>query len=167
MITHMKKIALIFFVIMISLKGFSQFDTTAPYFKDKVLPKFSLLSIDSVYFTQAVLKENKNTILMLFNPDCEHCQKQTELFLSMAELPEQAQLVMFTIETQEKNKAFYDKYHLEKYPFIHFGRDYKYFCLTYFKPTTIPLLVFYNKKNELVAVKQGNIKKEDILDILK
>ena len=163
----MKKLPLILFVMMISCKGFSQYDSTAPYFKDKVLPNLNLLTADSVFFTEKVLEEKKSTIIMLFNPDCEHCQKQTDVLLLMPELPKLAQVVMISVESLQMNKIFYQKNHLEKYPFIHLGRDFKFFCISYFKPTTVPVLIFYNKKNELIAVKKGNATKEDILDILK
>jgi hypothetical protein len=152
----MKKIALLFFILGTCLHSFSQTDTTAPYWKDKVLPAFSLLDKDSLPFTQAVLKEGRNIIIMLFNPECDHCQKQLELLLSLPEVSGSAELVLSSIETIDKNNIFYKKNHLENYPFVHLGKDYKYIFGKYFRPTTIPVLAFYNKKKEFVLINQGN-----------
>ena len=163
----MKKIFLLLFVLGTCSSVFAQDDTTAPYFKNKRLPEFSLLNLDSVAFTQNILQENKNIIIMLFNPECEHCQKQLESLLSIPEIAASAELILSSIETMEKNKAFYDKYHLEKYPFIHLGKDYKYIFGAYFRPTTIPLLAFYNKKKEFVLLNNGNAGKKMIVEALK
>jgi len=162
----MKKIALLLFLLGVGLHSFSQTDTTAPYWKEKLLPAFSLLDKDSVAFTQNTLKEEKQIIIMLFNPECDHCQKQLELLLSIPEVA-QAELVLSSIETIEKNNVFYKKNHLENYPFVHLGKDYKYLFGKYFRPTTIPVLAFYNKKREFVLINQGNATKKVIVNALK
>lgn len=164
---NMKKLFLLFFVLSGSITAFPQYDTTAPYLKTKKLPVFSLLNLDSVAFTQAVLNENKNTIIMLFNPECEHCQKQLQLLLSMPEVVQSTELVLSSIETLEKNRIFYNKFHLENYPFVHLGKDFKYIFGAYFQPTTIPVLAFYNKRKEFVLLNQGNAAKKTILKALK
>lgn len=163
----MKKICCFFLALTSGIAAFSQSDTTAPYLKTKHLPAFRLLSIDSVEFTNDVLDKNKNTIIMLFNPECEHCQKQLELLLSIPEVTQFTQLVLSSIETFEKNRIFYNKFHLEKYPFIRLGKDYKYFFGAYFQPKTIPVLAFYNKKNELIFFNQGPTKKKMITAAVK
>lgn len=159
----------IFFITLLFLgsAAFAQYDTTAPYFKNKVLPSFSLLSLDSVVFTQNVLPENKNTIIMLFNPECEHCQEQLKLLLSLPEVAKTTNLVLTSTETLPKIKLFYNKFHLEKYPWICIGKDHKYFLGVFYKPKTIPVLAFYNKQKQLVYFSQGNVKKKQILDALK
>ena len=163
----MKRMQMIFFILMIGFKGFSQYDTIAPYLKTKSLPPFSLLSIDSVAFTQNILDTGKNTLLMLFNPECEHCRNQMARFLSMPEFYGPNQLVLISIETLEKTKHFYKRYHLRNYPFIHMGKDFKRFFISYFRAETIPVLAFYNKKNDLVFFKQGDASETEIQEALK
>ena len=102
----MKRLPLILFFLVIAVEGFSQYDTIAPCLKTKTLPQFSLLSIDSVAFTQDKLDTGKFTILMLFNPECEHCQKQMERFLSMTEFYGPVQLVLISIETLDNTRFF-------------------------------------------------------------
>ncbi len=163
----MKRLPLILFFLAIAIRGFSQYDTIAPCLKTKTLPQFSLLSIDSVAFTQDKLDTGKFTILMLFNPECEHCQKQMEKFLSIAEFYGPVQLVLISIETLENTRHFYNRYHLDRYPFIHIGKDFKRFFISYFRAETIPVLAFYDKKKSLVLFKQGDASESEIREALK
>ena len=163
----MKKSAFIFLMLVININVFSQTDTTAPYLKTKLLPAFSLLTIDSVEFSQSILDEKKNTIIMLFNPECDHCQEQLELLLSVLQVVQSAQIILSSIETHEKNRIFYNKNHLEKYPFVHLGKDYKYFFGAYYRPNTIPVLAFYNAKKQLIFFNQGNTKRKQVEQALK
>jgi thiol-disulfide isomerase/thioredoxin len=163
----MKKTIFFFAILFLSITVFSQYDTIPPYLKTKVVPNFVLLSIDSVAFTQNVLAENKNTIIMLFNPDCGHCQEQLELLLTIPEVLKTTTLILATTEPLKKIKSFYDKYQLQKYPWIHIGKDPKYFFGVYYKPKTIPVLAFYNKQKQFVYFNQGNVKKKEIIKALK
>ena len=163
----MKKLPLLFLILGITLHSFSQTDSTAMYWKERSLPAFSLLDKDSAVFTQSVLKADKNIIIMLFNPECDHCQRQLELLLSIPEVSNSAELVLSSIETIGKNNIFYQKNHLENYPFVHLGKDYKYLFGKYFRPSTIPVLAFYNKRKEFVLLNQGNASKKLIVKALK
>ena len=163
----MKKIAVLFFVLAFGGHAFAQNDTTAPYLKNRSIPAFNLITNDSTLLTQNILKEGKNTIFMLFNPDCDHCQKQLELLLSIPELAGSTQLILCSIETLAKNRDFYKRNHLEDYPFVHLGQDYKFYFGGFFQPRTIPMLAFYNKKGQFVLINNGNTKKEMIIDALK
>jgi len=162
----MKKI-LIFIFVLTGFSAFSQADTTAPYLRTRSLPNFSLLTIDSVEFRQNILDGTKNTIIMLFNPECEHCQEQLEVLLSMPEVLQTTQIVLSSIETHEKNRVFYNKFHLEKYPSVYLGKDHKYFFGGYFRPKTIPVLAFYDKQKQFLLLNQGNMKKKQIEKTLK
>lgn len=152
---------------LIGANIFAQADTTAPYLKDKNLPNFTLLNKDSVEFNQTVLQPNKRTIIMLFNPECEHCQQQLQLLLSMPEVKQSAQIVLSTTETLEKLNIFYKKFNLQQYPFIHPGKDHHYLFGKLFQPKTIPVLAFYDSKQQFVSLYQGNISKKVILKELK
>jgi thiol-disulfide isomerase/thioredoxin len=163
----MKKITAFLLTLFISIASFAQYDTTPPYLKTKAVPNFVLLNTDSVAFTQNVLTENKNTIIMLFNPECGHCQEQLELLLTLPEVTKTANLILATTEPLKKIKNFYDKYQLQKYPWIHIGKDPKYFFGVYYKPRTIPVLAFYNKQKQFVYFNQGNVKKKEIIKALK
>jgi thiol-disulfide isomerase/thioredoxin len=163
----MKKSVLFIVAIITFSTAFSQYDTTAPYLKTKVLPNFKLLTLDSTLFNESVIQEGKNTLIMLFNPECEHCQHQLQLMLTIPELTQSANVILTSTETLQKIKIFYDKYHLENYPMIHIGKDYSYFFGGYYQPKTIPVLAFYNKERKLVYFNQGSVKKNIIEETLR
>lgn len=158
----LKHSGLLFFSILLAGFSYAQYDTTAPYLKTKLLPDFRLLTIDSIEFNQTVLDETKSTIVMLFNPECDHCQQQLNLLLSMPLVTETAQIILSSNETMVKNRIFYEKNKLDKYPFIHLGKDFKYFFETFYQPRTIPVLAFYNPQKQLTLFNQGNVKKKQI-----
>lgn len=147
--------------------AFSQTDTTAPYLKTRQIPDFKLRSVNYEVFTQSILDKDKSTVIMLFNPECDHCQQQLDLLLSMPLVTTNAQIILSSIENTAKNRIFYNKNHLEKYPFVHLGQDYEFFFGGYYKPNTIPVLAFYNKQRQLTLFNQGNAKKNQIEQALK
>jgi thiol-disulfide isomerase/thioredoxin len=158
----MKKIGLAFCMFFLITAAFAQSDTTAPYFKTKLIPSFKLLNVDSVLFTESVLVKDKHTLFMLFNPDCGHCKEQLELLLTIPEITQNTQVILATGEPLHKIKAFREKYELDKYPFIFIGKDYKYFFGAYFQPRTIPVLAFYNAAQKFVSLHQGNATKKQV-----
>lgn len=163
----MKKLSLLFLFFLISRGIYAQPDTTAPYYQNKTIPVFSLLSLDSIAFSSGVLSQNKKTIIMLFNPDCEHCQQQLQLLLTIPEVINNTNLVLSSTETLQKINTFYTKFRLENYNGVIIGKDFKYFFGGYYRPKTIPVLAFYNKQKQLVYFNQGNVKKKQILQALK
>jgi thiol-disulfide isomerase/thioredoxin len=163
----MKKILLFISALIFYGEAFAQYDTTPPYLKSKIIPNFSLVNLDSVAFNQTVLVSGKKTIIMLFNPECEHCQDQLKLLLSIPEVADSANLILTATETLQKIKIFHDKFHVANYPWIHIGKDYKYFFGGFYQPKTIPVLAFYNTNKQLVYFNQGSVKKAAILEALK
>ena len=123
----MKKIVIFWGIFLASLAAFPQTDTNAPYQKNKTLPNFVLLNLDSATFSQKVLANNKHTIIMLFNPVCEHCQQQLELLLTLPQVKDNTNVILTSTEPLYMLKNFYDKYQLQKYSWIHLGKDHKYF----------------------------------------
>jgi thiol-disulfide isomerase/thioredoxin len=163
----MKKFVVFVFFIIAANNVFSQYDTTPPYLKDKLLPRFNLLTLDSTEFTPEKLKPGKHTIIMMYNPECGHCQTQMELFLSMPEVMKNAQIVLASTQPVYKIKIFCEKYNLTNYPNVYAAKDNSWFLGKFYQPKTIPVLAFYNKKNQFTFISQGNAGKEQILDALK
>ena len=164
----MKKLIILSLVLFAAFSSMAQADTLKPYQKNKHLPDISLLNVDSVLFstTKLAAGTDKKIILMLFSPDCDHCQKQLEEFISIKELPAKAELVMISVYPLQYNRDFYKKYKLDKYPFIHLGQDYKNFCIPFFIPHTVPVLAYYNKERQFTSIHQGNADKKQVLAAL-
>lgn len=163
----MKKVILFIAVLFVYSAAFCQYDTTPPYLKNKLLPAFNLLNADSAVFTQSILTPGKATIIMLYNPDCGHCQEQMELLLSIPEVITTTQIVLTSSQPLYKIQTFYNKNKLQQYPNIFSGKDYGWFFGKFFQPKTIPVLAVYNKLNLFVFLSQGNATKKQILDAIK
>ena len=166
----MKSIFLVLAFALASNIAGAQADSTKPLFERYPLPQFSILLPDSAsYFSKSNLPKNKYTILILFSPDCEHCQHETELILKNINSFEKAHFVMTTTLPFEKMKEFYDKYKLKDYPSITMGRDTRHFFGGYFSPAihSVPFIAIYDENYVLRKVFDGAQKMEVLLAELK
>jgi thiol-disulfide isomerase/thioredoxin len=165
----MKKKVLFGILFLLSCNLYAQtiaYDTIAPYLKVKTIPNFSLQLPAGELLTQQNIIDNKYTLIMLFNPECEHCQKLTQQLVKI-EAVKKSQVLMVTTEPWQKINLFEQKFKLKKYPFVKIARDEKYFFGVFYKPTTIPVLAFYNTNKQFIVLKQGNITTQQIKDVLK
>ncbi len=102
-------------------------------------------------------------MIMLFSPDCEHCQHETEdIFAHMDEL-KKVQIVMSTTMPFDKMLEFYNKYDLKRFDNIIVGRDIGYFFPVFYNIHSLPFLAFYNKKKELISVFSGSLPVEKVI----
>lgn len=163
----MKRINLLIILLVLGLISFAQTDSLAPYWKNKVMPSFSLLKTDTSFFTNANLIKGKSTIFMLFNPECEHCQKQFEQLVKIPEVINTTQVVLCSTELMDKISIFYTKFHLVNYPFVHLGKDYKVFFGGFFQPKTVPVVVVYDQQNQFRFISQGQASRKQIEEALK
>src|SRR5215813_10806079 len=94
----MKNLFLVLLSAFIVLGSFGQQDSLAPPYKRfPTIPPFKLLKIDSSsYFTKSDLKKNRPVLIILFNPDCEYCQHETEQILKNIDEFKDIQIIMST-----------------------------------------------------------------------
>jgi thiol-disulfide isomerase/thioredoxin len=154
------------FLFMSCLKA--QSNSEAPYLKNPVLPEFRILQKDSLsWYTRKDLGNGKPVMIMLFSPDCEHCQQQTKLLKEHMKEFGDLQIVMTTYYPLDKMRRFYQEYKIGSYPNIFMGRDVPYFFGPFYKAKSIPFLAIYNKQHKLVRVYDGGAKTDKILEALK
>ncbi len=161
----MKKHTILFSLILLSLISFSQGDSTAsPSARFKIFPPAKLLLPDSVTFiTKADLPKNKPVMLMVFHPECEHCQHETEELTKNIEKFKNIQVVMATMVPVTEMKAFIEKYKLAQYDNIIVAQDVSFFLPPFFQFNTLPFLAFYNKKQKLISTFGGSMPIEKVL----
>ena len=74
----MKTVITFFVFLQVSILGLAQ-QTDPPYKRFPTPPPLKLLLTDSsTIFTDKQLKKDTPLFLILFSPDCEHCQTETE-----------------------------------------------------------------------------------------
>jgi thioredoxin-related protein len=139
----------------INLPLYKRFPTVAPY---------KLLKADSVsYFTKADLKKNRAVLLIIFSPDCEHCQHETEEIIKHMESFKKIQIVMATTWPLNKMRDFYARYDLKRFSNILMGQDVTFMLPTYYHISNMPFMAFYDKKGKLIDTAEGSLPVEKVL----
>jgi len=142
-------------------------DQDAPYLKYPSLPNFSILQEDSTsWFTARDIRRGAPVIIMLFSPECDHCQKQTSLMTKNMSQLRNTEIIMSTFQPLYKMKDFIRQYKLYQYPNVHVGRDVKYFFGPFYRVRTAPFLALYDKNRNLIKVFEGDVKVDRILEAL-
>jgi thioredoxin-related protein len=139
-----------------------------PYKRFPTIPPLKLMPIGSTtIFTKDQLKKNRPVLIMLFSPDCEHCQHETEELIKNIDHFKKIQIVMATMMPFDKMTAFYDRYDLKRFDNIVVGQDIYYLLPSFFKVRNLPYMAMYDKKGKLLSTFEGNMsmdKLEKIFD---
>ena len=164
----MKKIFLLPALLFFGFSLFSQEDSTAPvYQRFPTIPQFTVYKApDSTAFSRDDLQKRKPVVFMVFSPDCEHCQHETELLLADIKKFKGAQIVMVTYLPYDEMMAFYKHYDLAKYSEITVARDTKFFFPVFFKVRNLPSIYVYDKKGNFRKNFEGSINPDLIVDEL-
>jgi thiol-disulfide isomerase/thioredoxin len=160
----MKRFYLLAIAFLITQFAFSQADSTKPiYLRFPTLPQFTIYKAsDSTTFTRDDLKKRKPTVFIIFSPDCEHCQHETEALIANIDKFKDAQIVMVEYLGYDEMKKFYTNYKIENYPNITMGRDAKFFLPVFFKVESLPAIYVYDKKGNFKQAFSGSVKMDKI-----
>lgn len=93
---------------------------------------------------------------MFFNPDCDHCQKETKELLAYKEELKNIQFVMVSALPYQLVRTFYFDYNIASMPNIKMGHDPTYALGTKYKPNRYPAIFIYDKTGNLAKVFAGN-----------
>ena len=160
----MKTVITFFVLIQVSIGAFAQ-QTEPPYKRFPTVPPLKLLLTDSsTIFTDKQLKKNTPLFFMLFSPDCEHCQKETEELIDKIDSFKNIEIVMATFMPVDKMKEFYNNYKLDRFPNITVGYDMQHILATYYRISYTPFLAFYDKKGNLIEGVQGALPLTKVLE---
>ena len=161
----MKKIMFLFLNLLVMQSAIAQSDSLQPPYKRfPTYPPVKLLLPDSIsFYTKADLPKKAAIMLMLFNPECEHCKQETEDLISKIDRFKNIQVVMATNTTFSRMLAFRETYQLAKYKNIIVAQDTHYFLPTFYMIRNLPFLAFYNRKKELISVFEGSLPMEKVL----
>lgn len=163
----MRKQIVLTIAILLTLSASAQKDSVVnvpPYKKFPFFPPAKLLLSDSITtFTKADLDKKKAVMVMVFNPDCGHCQHETEAILQNIDSFANVQIVMATFMPIASVRSFIEKYELNKYKNIVVTQDPQYFLPTFYMVGNLPFLAFYNKKKELISVFEGSMPIDKVL----
>ncbi len=158
------------FVAGIALNVFAQdnaADTVPIYKRFPEVPPFTLRTVpDSMQFIKQDLKKNMATIIMIFSPDCEHCQRATRDLQAHAAELRKVQIVMASPLDYSIIEKFYKEYNIALYPNIIMGRDASYMLGSFYKITSFPSIFVYNKKGKFIEKFEGDVPFSKIVKVL-
>ena len=163
----MKKLTLLSAFFLISYACFSQTSTkkdNAPtYISNPAIPDFKVyMAPDSTLFTNENFRKNNSTLIMIFSPECGHCQHVTNLLIDDINHFKNTQILMTTWLPYNEMISFYNNYKIANYPQITMGWDKADFFLPYYHVQSFPMLIAYDKKGKLIRAFDGNVKMETI-----
>ncbi|GAA4734780.1 hypothetical protein GCM10023229_11480 [Flavisolibacter ginsenosidimutans] len=166
--TFRMKILLAFCFAALSFSAFAQTDTIAPAYKRfPFLPPLQLLLADSTKFTKDDLAKNKQTLIVLFSPECEHCQHEAEMLYAGREMLDKIQIVMITTYPIYRMKEFAENYGLNNMKNVVVTKDPHYLMIPFYDVRNFPFMAFYDKKGKLIGTFQGTATIEKILEKFK
>ncbi len=132
-------------------------EDTALYLRFPFVPPFNLYKVpDSTLFTKANLKKKKATLLIIFSPDCDHCQQETRELTAAIQLFKKVQIVMATWLPYEQIMQFYKAYNIAFFANITIGWDKAFMLPAYFKMKRLPLAALYDKKGNFICMFEGH-----------
>jgi len=159
------KFVLLFVLIGSSTALFAQKDTLQPAYKRfPVIPGLQLFLSDSSKYTKENLPKDKQVLLMLFNPDCEHCQDKAVQIVAHKEELQDTHIIMATTSLISRMTEFAEKYGLTKMENVVMAKDPFYILPSFYAIRYFPFLALYDKKGALIRTFEGSV---DINKVLK
>ncbi|HVZ95503.1 MAG TPA: thioredoxin domain-containing protein [Chitinophagaceae bacterium] len=164
----MKKVLTSAICLLTAAFAFSQTNTAASdtfAYTREAIPAFTVYKApDSTAFTNADVAKKRPVLLMLFSPECGHCQHVAKEILQHLDTDKKgkAKILMFTWLPYSTLVSFRKDYKIADYPQITLGYDSKFFFVPYYHVTTFPKLIVYDKSGKFVRAFEGNIEIEDV-----
>lgn len=166
----LKKQFLLALVLLCSFVGFSQTDTAqaAPYLRFPGVPAFQLLLGDSTtFYKKESLPKNKPVLLMLFSPDCSHCQHAAEEMVQHKDELKNIQIVMATLHSISQMNAFAETYGLKALPNVVLGKDVYFILPSFYAIHNLPYMAFYKANGDLIRTVEGALPVDKVLELFR
>ncbi len=133
-------------------------DTLLPYQKFPTLPAFNIREMDSItIFNTYNIPDGRPVALMLFMPDCKHCQRTMDALIRGMDSIKNIRFYLVTaVHSMKAIKEFYNEHHLERYKNIEVvGMDYEFFYFSYYNTRFVPDIALYDEHKKLVHLIEG------------
>jgi thiol-disulfide isomerase/thioredoxin len=167
----MKKVTTLFSLIILSLFASTtllaqgNIDPNAPFLKDKNIPKFTLNLTTGKSFSNSQIPKNKYTCIIIFSPDCSHCQEEAVELTKNADKFKSVFFIWNSYKEMADIKAFAIKYGLDKQSNVIVGRDPEFSIPVFFRPRMTPFVALY-ANGQLLKVYEQGVKVPELLKII-
>ncbi len=170
----MKKLLLLLLLCTFNMLSYAQeapvaspAKDTAPYLKYPGLPAFNIRLQDSFnVFNTYNIPKGRYSLLVLFEPDCKHCQDVTrEILRGMDSLTNIDFYWVTPAQNMTRLREFYKEYKMADYKNIKLvGRDYEFFFIDYFGVKSYPDFALYNEQKKFVKLFQGRATPQELYE---
>ena len=167
----MKKVTTFFGLFILSLfasmtlKAQGNIDPNAPFLKDKNIPKFTLNLTTGKSFSNSQIPKTKYTCIIIFSPDCSHCQDEAAELTKNADKFKSVFFIWNSYKEMADIKAFAIKYGLDKQSNVIVGRDPEFAIPVFFRPRMTPFVALY-ANGQLLKVYEQGVKVPELLKII-
>lgn len=154
---------------MATLVGLAQSAPAEPAYKRMpFIPAIDILLGDSATrYTKANIPKKTPVFIMLFSPDCSHCQQTAGEMITHKEELKDIHIIMATMHSLAEMNDFVQKYGLSQLPNLTVGKDVNYIFLGFYDVKHLPFMAFYNKKGALISATEGALPIPKVLEIFK
>ncbi|PZF70934.1 hypothetical protein [Taibaiella soli] len=122
------------------------------------MPSIKLVTQKGKVITDKELQNDAHLFVMMFNPFCEHCEDQTELFKKNMALFKKTKLVMMAGPMMVPNLEYFENMHkVSEFPDIIMGVDSSGFIDKTFLYRNLPQINIYDKDRRLERVFAGDV----------
>lgn len=156
---YFKPFLIVFFIIILIFLGYQI--TSKIKYKNKIakniktIPAFAYQDINGNIFTNEELRKETATIFIYFNTECEFCNEEAKIIKENINEFNKSQLVFVSFEKPELIKKFAQKHQLKTYDNVYFLCDNKVTFAATFDVNSLPCLVLYDKKQNLIEKIKG------------
>lgn len=126
------------------------------------LPVFSFYTLNKKRFKYINITK-KNTLIIYFHPECEHCQYEAKQLVLNKEKFKQTQILMISPADLTDIQLFNTSYGLNKVEILKMLWDKERKFENHFGKSTFPTILIYNQENKLQKKYKGEVKIESIL----
>lgn len=138
---------------------------TLLYKKYPDLPAFNIRLMDSFnVFNTYNIPKGRYSLLVLFEPDCKHCQDVTrEILRGMDSLSNIDFYWLTPGQSMTRLREFYKEYKMADYANIKaMGRDYEFFFIDYYGIKSYPDFALYDEKKKFVKLFLGRVTPKEL-----
>ena len=159
----MKKIVFfcIFFIALSSCKTTQK--TTVEGTKE--IPYFTFTTLDNKRFTKDNFDTTRTKLILYFNSECEHCEKQGKWLAESIDSFKDLELTFVSFEEMDAIKNYRDKYNFTQEN-ITFLQDTRLTFSDKFGVENFPSILLYTKKGKLIKKFEGETRVKDIIPSL-
>lgn len=131
----------------------------------KTIPYFTFTTLDNHRFTKGSFDNVRTKLILYFNSECDHCEKQAKWLTDEIESFDDLELTFISFEEMDAIKGYRDKYNFNREN-ITFLQDTRLTFSDKFGVETFPSVLIYTKKGKLVKKFEGETRVKDILPFI-